>query len=184
MEGCKHRCIDCGKPIHRQAKRCRSCAGKVHWQLGYHKNQVVRTPKFCLDCGNPIKWEAERCGSCAVKYAWKVGHIKPHLMPKGTASLRWKGKWDNAIYPCTYQPSHPRANKQGFVYDHILIWEEIHKRPLPKGWVVHHLNGIKNDNRPINLKGLPTRKHYLVLQEKAKRIQQLEALLNSQQQLL
>jgi hypothetical protein len=32
-----------------------------------------------------------------------------------------------------------------------LVWEKTHGQPLPKGWVVHHLNGIKDDNRPDNL---------------------------------
>lgn len=87
-------------------------------------------------------------------------------------------------YVLIHQPDHPRASKKGYVAEHILVWEQTHGKPLPKGWVVHHLNGRRADNRPSNLKGLPNKKHYLVLQAKAKRIQELEGIINGQSQLL
>ena len=82
-----------------------------------------------------------------------------------------------------HRPEHPRAIK-GYIFEHWLVWEEANNKSLPKGWVIHHLNGIKGDNRICNLEALSNRKHYLVLQAKAKRIQALEALLNGQHQLL
>jgi len=81
------------------------------------------------------------------------------------------------------RPNHPRANN-GYVLEHIIIWEEANGKPLPKGWIIHHLNGIRDDNRLVNLQALPNKKHYLVLQAKAKRIQELEALINNQHQLM
>ena len=72
-------------------------------------------------------------------------------------------------------PEHPKARKNGYVSEHVLVWESVHNRPLPNGWVIHHLNGVKNDNRPENLIGLPFTKHKFVLAEKAKRIRELEA---------
>ena len=58
---------------------------------------------------------------------------------------------------------HPRASSQGYVWEHILVWEMEHQRYLPEGLVIHHLNGIKNDNRIINLFALERKKHHYAL---------------------
>lgn len=63
---------------------------------------------------------------------------------------------------------------QKTIMEHVLVWEHVHNKRLPKGWVIHHLNGIPSDNRPENLVALPSQKHRLVLAEKAKRIRELE----------
>lgn len=68
--------------------------------------------------------------------------------------------------------------------EHRLIWEKAYNKKIPKGWHIHHLNGIKSDNRLENLIALSSKKHSLVLSAKAKRIQKLEGLLNKQIQLL
>ncbi len=48
-------------------------------------------------------------------------------------------------------PDHPRANKKGYVLEHILIMEEKLGRHLVEGETVHHRNGIRGDNRLENL---------------------------------
>jgi hypothetical protein len=46
---------------------------------------------------------------------------------------------------------HPRANRSGYVREHIAIATVALGRDLPAGAVVHHVNGIKDDNRRSNL---------------------------------
>jgi len=82
---------------------------------------------------------------------------------------------NSAGYLLVYSPNHPRAQKIGYVMEHILVWEKTHNRPLPKGWVIHHLNGIKSDNRPQNLLALPGKKHKELLKHFTQRIRELEA---------
>lgn len=54
-------------------------------------------------------------------------------------------------YRMIYLPSHQRADTTGCVYEHIVKAELKLGRQLKKGECVHHINGIRNDNRLENL---------------------------------
>ena len=139
----------------------------------------------CIDCGILIGKKATRCHNCANKFGWTSGKKKPNPNFRREKCPNWKGGINyERGYVLILKPEHPKANKKGYVREHILIWEQANKKPLPPGWIIHHLNGVKGDNRPVNLQALPNKKHYLVLQAKAKRIQELEGLLNHQHPLL
>lgn len=48
-------------------------------------------------------------------------------------------------------PNHPRANSNGYVYEHILIVEAAIGEYVNRPIVIHHVNGNRADNRLINL---------------------------------
>lgn len=64
------------------------------------------------------------------------------------------------------------------VPEHRYIIERETGKKLPRGWVVHHLNGLKGDNRIENLVGMPrgdhNTKHLITaLQERIYELEQL-----------
>lgn len=57
--------------------------------------------------------------------------------------------------------------------EHRLVWEH-HNGPIPKGWHVHHINGIKDDNRIENLQAMSVKEHAHIIKVIQARVQQLE----------
>ena len=55
-------------------------------------------------------------------------------------------------YRMVLKPGHPRARNGRYVCEHLLVAEKSLGRPLVLGKeLVHHINGIRTDNRPSNL---------------------------------
>jgi hypothetical protein len=64
------------------------------------------------------------------------------------------------------------------VSEHRYVLEKAMGKSIPPGWVGHHLNGLKGDNRPENLSALPRSDHdsKQLVNELKKRIRELEQL--------
>jgi hypothetical protein len=101
----------------------------------------------------------------------------------GERNKGWKGGRTSKEGYVLVRTDRKRSERR-YIPEHRLIWEQTHGKSLPNGWLVHHLNGIKYDNRPENLIALPTKKHFRLIPAMQKRIQELEAKLNGQNQLL
>ena len=89
------------------------------------------------ECGGRKAGTAVQCRACyrtnakrgAEHHSFKGGRV---TTPEGYVKLR--------VY-----------EKQGYVLEHILVMQEMLGRNLLPGENVHHINGVKNDNRPENL---------------------------------
>jgi hypothetical protein len=71
----------------------------------------------------------------------------------GERNYRWKGGRisDDRGYICIYKPDHPHKINGSYVLEHRLVAEEVLGRYLKETEVVHHVNGVKHDNRKENL---------------------------------
>jgi hypothetical protein len=134
-------CVDCGKAnSDRRYKRCQKCfskyrIGKNHWHWRGGKAK-------CIVCSKELdNWNyGTRCQSCA---------------KTGSGNTAWVGgKISNGHgYVMVYAPNHPtvKGKRRKHVLEHRLVMEKHIGRYLKSDEIVHHINGIKNDNRIKNL---------------------------------
>ena len=138
---------------------------------------MPRKNNNCLDCGNLC--QGDRCLDCRNLYfkteewkrkmreshktSWNKGKKFIHSKSfkkghkgysgAGEKNSNWKGGRNiHNGYVLIYNPKHSTATKQGYVLEHRLLMEKKLGRYLTKEEVVHHENGIGDDNRIENLK--------------------------------
>lgn len=93
-------------------------------------------------------WNKDKKG-CQV--GWNKGKKAPWA--SGDKNPKWNGgrKVRGDGYVQIWLPEHPRASKEGYVMEHVVAMGEVLNRTIKLGEIVHHINGIRSDNRPENL---------------------------------
>lgn len=72
----------------------------------------------------------------------------------GPKNNNWKGGRviaSNGYVLVRVSPDHHLADIRGYAYEHRLVAEQKVGRMLKPGEQIHHINGIKTDNRPENI---------------------------------
>lgn len=97
------------------------------------------------------------CRSLNIPIRKRWEHLKGK---RGKGNPNWKGgkRKDRHGYVYLRQPNHPHAHN-GYIAEHRLVMEQKLGRFLYPSEKVHHINGIKNDNRPENLLVLSSGAH-------------------------
>ena len=72
---------------------------------------------------------------------------------KGGKKIGWKG------YILIKMHGHHRADPQGYVREHILLFEKYHKCCLLDNIDIHHIDGNKQNNSIINLMPMKHKDH-------------------------
>ena len=70
---------------------------------------------------------------------------------KGSKNASWKSDRRISNYGYVLVRHESATRKDGLILEHKLIMQEHLGRKLDTGEVVHHINGIKTDNRIENL---------------------------------
>jgi hypothetical protein len=126
----------------------RACGGRA--RKGTGNGLMPNTTVTCAYCGrerrvyrSPSASSPRYCGK-ACKDAAQSGEGNP----------AWSGGRIRLVtgYIAVHAPTHPGADPRGYVLEHRLVAESILGRRLRRSEVVHHINGITDDNRPENLR--------------------------------
>ena len=111
----------------------------------------------CEKCGKE-SWVELRRGEAKNKVCISCGKLGTHVssLQRVKNSGGYIRVW---LYPEDFYYS--MASKQGYILEHRLIMAKHLNRCLLPWEVVHHRNGIKDDNRIENLEFLPSNRYHL-----------------------
>lgn len=139
----------------------------------------------CGHCNDDIPIKSKRW----VIQKYKHGHLRGGFTQiKGAKHYRYKGyRIKTRGYIKILKLGHPYGDSQGYVLEHRLVLEEYYTKKwgykfyIHPSLVVHHINGIKTDNRIENLQILTKsqhRKHHIELQKRLKMENDKQTTLN------
>lgn len=146
-------CAICGKSFMAKRSDAKTCSDECR-RLDLNRRgreSEQRHRGRCISCGAEITRRSKRCVACN----GPVGGDSR----RAERSCNWKGgrALSKGYVYLLVAPSERKGHR--YRAEHIVVWERANGKTLPKGWAVHHLNGIKDDNRPENLLATTRQEH-------------------------
>jgi hypothetical protein len=121
---------------------CKTC------RLSYPRQRVM--PRPCESCGNDFKPFRHETRFCSRRCRSDVLRGANHHAWKGGPSAR--GSYANVkVDPSDEIGWAMRYDSTNYVPEHRLVMARYLGRPLTRDEVVHHVNGLRYDNRLANL---------------------------------
>ena len=159
-------CPQCGHPF----QTFPSHLGKRKYCSRACKGAMMRGKPFYDSSGKP-PWNK---GTHGLTTSWNRGKTgiyseealqrmhEAGLQRTGDRHPRWKGgRRAKRGYVEIFAPDHPHCTANQTVLEHRLVMEQTLRRLLAPEEVVHHINGVKDDNRPENLALFSSNKEHM-----------------------
>ncbi|MEK9207981.1 MAG: HNH endonuclease [Patescibacteria group bacterium] len=138
-------CLSCGIRLHSYSKKA-----KYHRECYLAKRKIDGQPEWVKEkIKNSLKGKNTR----EKNPAWKGGFF---VSKRGYVYVK---NWD-----------HPHRLANNYIAEHRLVMEKNLGRYLLPTEVVHHINHIKNDNRPENLLLLNSQSEHRSIEAKGNKI--------------
>ncbi len=160
------KCWTCGASFLARRSDAKTCSQECKRLENNRKARKYERQHWstCLRCGTRTSRRSNSCVSCGQQD--RINKIS------GEHNYNWKGgiHRDNKGYVHLLVPPE---NRKGHRYrpEHHVVWEAANG-PVPEKHIIHHKNGIKDDNRLDNLEALPRKQHNH--RHGVKRIKELE----------
>jgi len=132
---------ECSRPA-RAKNLCEAHAEQVRRGAELTPLRTSRAARGCKEPGCDYPHEAH--GYCSTHYNYATGRGE---IPTSTRNRRIRKDG----YAAVWAPGHSEAQVSGYALEHRVVMSEILGRPLYPGENAHHLNGVRDDNRPENL---------------------------------
>ena len=162
---CRSCCHTTTKAFHNHIQRVQESGAKRASELGKPTTKYRDPwyyPHLCSNCGKQI-WHKRK----------DIDHVCPECVyaVRKTASGKnhpnWKGGTYNHVDGYIYvqmlpdSPYYSMAQGRGYVLEHRLVVARKIGRALEAWEVVHHINGVRTDNKEENLELLPSQLEHM-----------------------